>query len=58
MRVRETVIPALWLSAWEARAQRPWRLRGVRVEDGTHAANAPDAYRLGLNLLFGPARLP
>ena len=44
---------ALWLSAWEARAERPWRLRGVRVEDGTHAANAPDAYRLGLNLLFG-----
>ena len=49
---------ALWLSAWEARPVRPWRLRGVRVEDGTHAANAPDAYRLGLNLLFGPARLP
>ena len=49
---------ALWLSAWEARPVRPWRLWGVRVEDGTHAANAPDAYRLGLNLLFGPARLP
>ena len=44
---------ALWLSAWEGRADRPWRLHGVRIEGGTHAADAPDAYRRGLHLLFG-----
>ena len=49
---------AFWLSAWEARAERPWRLHGVRIEDGTHAANAPDAYRQGLHLVFGPDASP
>jgi predicted alpha/beta superfamily hydrolase len=44
---------ALWLSAWRARTERPWSLHGVRIEDGTHAANAPDAYRRGLHLVFG-----
>ena len=43
---------AQWLSVWEARPERPWRLFGERVEGGTHAANAPDAYRLGLRRLF------
>ena len=49
---------ALWLSAWEARADRPWRLHGLRIEGGTHAANAPDAYRRGLHLLFGADASP
>jgi predicted alpha/beta superfamily hydrolase len=43
---------ARWLSVWEARPDRPWRLSGARIEGGTHAANAPDAYRLGLRRLF------
>jgi len=49
---------ALWLSTWEARAERPWRLHGVRIQDGTHAANAPDAYRRGLHLIFGADASP
>jgi len=47
---------ALWLSAWEARPERPWRLHGVRIEEGTHAANAPDAWRRGLHLVLGHER--
>lgn len=43
---------AQWLSVWQARPERPWRLLGVRVEGGTHAANATDAYRQGMNWLF------
>lgn len=49
---------ARWLSAWEARTDRPWRLRGERVEGGTHAANAPDAYRRGMNWLFSAEPAP
>ena len=44
---------ALWLAAWEGRSGRPWRLHGLRVSEGTHAANAPDAYRMGLRAIFG-----
>ena len=53
-----TVEAARWLSAWEARPERPWRLSGPRIEGGTHAANAPDAYRQGLRLLFGADASP
>ena len=49
---------AQWLAAWEGRGDRPWRLVGLRVVDGTHAANAPDAYRLGMNWLFGTGSAP
>ena len=49
---------AQWLAAWEGRIDRPWRLHGVRIEGGTHAANAPDAYRRGLNLLFDAEPAP
>ncbi len=49
---------ALWLSTWEARPDRPWSLHGVRIEGGTHAANAPDAYRRGLRILFGAPPSP
>ncbi len=49
---------ALWLSTWQPRAERPWRLHGVRIEGGTHAANAPDAYRRGLRLVFGADASP
>ncbi|MBN8529872.1 MAG: alpha/beta hydrolase [Caulobacterales bacterium] len=44
---------ALWLSDWEARPSRPWMLHGVRIEGGTHAADAPAAYRQGMARLFG-----
>ena len=49
---------ARWLSVWETRRERPWRLRGVKVEGGTHAADAPAAYRLGMNWLFGADPAP
>ena len=49
---------AHWLSTWEARHDRPWRLHGVRIEGGTHAANAPDAYREGLRRLFAAPASP
>lgn len=49
---------AQWLSVWQARPERPWRLFGERIEGGTHAANAPDAYRVGLRRLFGVAPAP
>lgn len=44
---------AQWLAHWEGQAGRPWRLHSVRIENGTHAANAPDAYRAGMLWLFG-----
>lgn len=43
---------ALWLETWQARPERPWRLFAPRIEGGTHAANAPDAYRAGMRWLF------
>jgi predicted alpha/beta superfamily hydrolase len=43
---------ARWLSVWQVRPERPWRLSGERIEGGTHAANAPDAYRRGMRRLF------
>lgn len=49
---------ARWLAVWEARPERPWRLFGERIEGGTHAANAPDAYRRGLHRLFSAPASP
>lgn len=49
---------ALWGATWEARPDRPWRLLRARVEGGTHAANAADAYRIGMNWLFDRPALP
>ena len=49
---------AQWLSAWEARPDRPWRLLGARLEGGTHAANATDAWRRGMNWLFATEPAP
>ena len=43
----------LWLDHWRGASFRPWRLHSVRIEGGTHAANAPDAYRAGMLWLFG-----
>lgn len=47
---------AQWLEHWENQPARPWRLHPVRIEGGTHAANAPDAYRAGMLWLFGRER--
>ncbi|MCS6625375.1 esterase family protein [Roseibacterium beibuensis] len=49
---------ALWISTWTARPERPWRLFGPRIEGGTHAANASDAYRMGMNWLFDTDAAP
>ncbi|WP_255999100.1 hypothetical protein, partial [Klebsiella pneumoniae] len=49
---------ALWGATWEARPDRPWRLLRARVEGGSHAANAADAYRTGMNWLFDRPALP
>ena len=49
---------AAWLAAWEERPARPWVLYGERIEGGTHAADAPAAYRRGMNRLFPRASNP
>lgn len=49
---------ALWVETWQARPERPWRLFAPRIEGGTHAANAPDAYRTGMRWLFAPDASP
>ena len=46
---------ARWLRHWEG-GPAPWCLHPVRIEGGTHAANAPDAYRAGMLWLFGRDR--
>jgi uncharacterized protein len=48
----------LWGSTWDARPERPWRLLRARIEGGTHAANAADAYRIGMNWLFATPSRP
>ncbi len=42
-----------WIAHWEDQSVRPWRLHPVRIQGGTHAANAPDAYRAGMLWLLG-----
>lgn len=49
---------AAWLAVWQARPERPWRLYGERIEGGTHAADAPAAYRRGMARVFGQAADP
>lgn len=44
-----------WWATWQDREGRPWNLRFLTIENGTHAANITDAYRLGLLAFFGPA---
>ena len=47
---------ALWVETWQARDvdERPWTVSLITIEGGTHAANAGDAYRRAMNLLFEP----
>lgn len=45
---------ALWVGTWQGRnvEERPWTVSLITIEGGTHAANAADAYRRAMNLLF------
>lgn len=40
-----------WAEYWRTR-DKPWRLHFVEIRDGTHAANATDAYRAGMRAIF------
>lgn len=42
-----------WFAAWRERRDAPWAVRAVDLPGGTHAADAPNAYRAGLLWLFG-----
>lgn len=41
-----------WFEAWQYRDDAPWAIKTATIEDGTHAANSTDSYRLGMNWLF------
>jgi len=49
---------AFWVETWTGRdaPERPWQVRLIPIAGGTHAANAPDAYRAGMLWLFGQDR--
>lgn len=49
-RLREAAME--WFGAWADREDMPWALRTATIADGTHAANSPDSYRLGMLWLF------
>lgn len=41
-----------WRAAWADRDDRPWALRVITIAGGTHAANSPESYRVGMRWLF------
>ena len=41
-----------WFEVWKDRDGAPWAIKTVTIEGGTHAANSPDSYRLGMIWLF------
>lgn len=41
-----------WVETWLHSDGRPWQVRLFPIAGGTHAANAPDAYRAGMLWLF------
>ncbi len=43
-----------WFESWRNRPNKPWALRFVTIEGGTHAANLTDAYRAGMLWLLSP----
>ena len=45
-----------WFEAWTDRTDAPWAVRTVTIEGGTHAANSPDSYRIGMLWLFNRDR--
>ena len=42
-----------WFDAWEHVEDRPWSLRSVTIDGGTHAADSTRSYRDGMLWLFG-----
>lgn len=49
-RLREAALD--WFAVWQGRDDAPWAIKTATIEGGTHAANSPDSYRLGMNWLF------
>jgi predicted alpha/beta superfamily hydrolase len=45
-----------WLAERTKRTDDPWKLRGVTIDQGSHAANSLDGYRAGMRILFGHSR--
>jgi predicted alpha/beta superfamily hydrolase len=45
-----------WFSAWEAAEDKPWSLRTLTIEGGTHAADSSNSYRAGMLWLFNRPR--
>lgn len=41
-----------WFAAWESVEDKPWSLRTVTIEGGTHAADSSNSYRAGMLWLF------
>jgi hypothetical protein len=41
-----------WFEAWKDRDDAPWAVKTATIEGGTHSANSPDSYRLGMIWLF------
>lgn len=42
-----------WFDVWEHVEDRPWSLRSVTIDGGTHAADSTRSYRDGMLWLFG-----
>jgi hypothetical protein len=51
-RLREGALE--WARSWAARPPAPWVHRLIDIDGGTHAADAPNAYRAALRWLFAP----
>jgi predicted alpha/beta superfamily hydrolase len=41
-----------WFAHWQGRTDLPWTLNAMTIEDGTHAADAPNVYRRAMRWLF------
>jgi len=41
-----------WFAAWEHADEKPWAVKAVTIEGGTHAADSPSSYRAGMLWLF------
>ena len=49
-RLREAALE--WSKHWDDRDDAPWTIETATIEGGTHAANSPDSYRVGMVSLF------
>ena len=43
-----------WFAHWQGRSDMPWTLNTITIENGTHAADAPNVYRRAMRWLFPP----